>query len=140
MAPNTNRRDRIEIHLLHQLGWKQQDIAEYLGLTKRQVQYAICQPTTPRKQPGQLKIPDSPKHCRLVEFITTNSKTRRMPCSELLKALEWDVYKDIIQTALEQEGYGRRISRGKFFLTEKTDGGQIEVGTGTFAMDNRTMV
>ena len=50
MAPNTNQKDGIEIHLLYQLKWKQQDIAEYLGLTKQQVQYTICWPTTPQKQ------------------------------------------------------------------------------------------
>ena len=111
-------KQRVQIHTLHDLGWTYARIATHLDLTKRQVQYLIHQPKTPKKRTGRpIKI-NTPKRKLLVDFILSSSSIRRMSCLEIPMALDWEVSENTVRNALRMEGFHRRIARIKPFLSE----------------------
>lgn len=119
-------KQRIQVHTLRDLGWTITRIAQHLNLTETQVQYLIHQPITPQKRPGRPKKLTTPRRHQLIDFITSNSTTRKMPYIEVANALDWDVSEDTIRQALSSEGFFRRVARIKPYLSPQAQAKHLQ--------------
>ena len=113
------RDQRLEIHTLRELKWTYPKIATHIGISTRQAEYAAKQPLTPKKKKGRPPLLDTPKQKELVDYVSSSSKTRRMPYPEIPRRLDWTVCGATIRNALNKEGFHRRIARVKPVLTEE---------------------
>ena len=104
--PELNRDQRIKIHTLSQYaGWTPRRISKHLDVSIPQVYYAIHHRFTPQKQRcGPKSIIDTPHRARLVEFITTDRRTRRLRFCDVAIELQWNISETAIRKALAKEG------------------------------------
>ena len=104
--PELNRDQRIQIHTLSQYaGWTPRRISKHLDVSIPQVYYAIHHRFTPQKQRcGPKSIINTPNQKRLVEFYTTNRRTRHMRFCHIAAELGWKVSERAIRQALAKEG------------------------------------
>ena len=112
--PELNRDQRIQIHALSRYaGWTPRRISKHLNVSIPQVYYAIHHRFTPQKQRcGPKSIIDTPNRARLVEFCTTNRRTRRLRFCNVAAELGWNVSETAIRKALAKEG----IRKSSLFL------------------------
>ena len=103
--PELDRDQRIEIYTLSQCaGWTPRRISKHLNVSIPQVYYAIHHRFTPQKQRcGPKSIIDTPNRIRLVEFCTTNRRTRRLRFCHVAAELGWNVSEKAIRRALAKE-------------------------------------
>lgn len=67
----TTRDIRLQIRTLRTANWTYNQIARHLGLTKRQVQYALCTATlTPQRRSGRPPLLTPEETEELIEFIS----------------------------------------------------------------------
>ena len=78
--PDITRDQRIEINTLSLIaGWTPRRIAKKLGVTLNQVYYSFNHQLTPQKRrSGRKSIINTPYRARLIEFVISSKRTRRM--------------------------------------------------------------
>ena len=124
-TPLLTRDQRIQVQTLRGAGWSRGDIVCHfrsLGVlcTERQVQWAEAHRSTPQKHRcGVRSILDTPTRHRIIEFIISSQRTRRMSYIQLSEEMSLFVSEAIIRRALRKEGYFRRIARKKPPISEK---------------------
>ncbi|EKV10534.1 hypothetical protein PDIG_55890 [Penicillium digitatum PHI26] len=110
----------IQVLTLDSIDWSKQRIADYLGITRNQVRWAIARGTpTPRKPPGRV-----PKLIRsevddIITFITTNEINRRLSYEKLINILSLNISVDTLRRTLASRGYNRRVALGRPDIKEK---------------------
>ena len=118
---NTTRDERLKVYTLYyDAHWSIDQIMLQLNLTRRQVEYALQHRLTPQKHlTGARPKLNTPMRKRLIEWITTNKKTRREDWYAVPSIFHWNVGYHAIRAALHKEGYVRRVARQKPPLTEE---------------------
>lgn len=112
---------RLRARTLHEIGWSYPQIARHLGLTPRQVQYALTTVNlTPQRRSGRPPLLTPTEVDELIEFICASSYNRRMSLARLPAALGWTCSRHAIRTALRRAGFKRYIARRKPPITEAT--------------------
>ena len=102
-----NRDERIRVLTLRDAGFTYQQITAQLQLTYQQVQYT-CQShqATPKKAPGQIpKLSDDVD--KIIDFISSSKRTRRMPYYKVIQELDLPVGTTALSQALKKRGYSR---------------------------------
>ena len=116
-APETPRRhqisrdQRLQVQTLASLGLKYAEIAEELGITIRQVQYANTHRLTPqrRKRGRHSKLrPEQIEY--LMGWVCLSKKNRHTPYWKITVILHWDVLEYAIRYALKNQGFHRYFS------------------------------
>ena len=124
-TPLLTRDQRLQVQTLRDIGWSPGKITRHLRTlnvfcTERQVQYAEKHRLTPQKQRcGSKALFDTPARQRLVDFVTSSRRTRRMPYIEVNEEMGLSVSEITIRRALEKEGFHRRVARKKPYIFEK---------------------
>ncbi len=102
------------------LGLKYAEIAEELGITIRQVQYANTHRLTPQRRKrgrhGKLR-PEQIEY--LVEWVCSSKENRRTPYWKISVILHWNVSEFAIRHALKNQGFRRYIACRKPLISEK---------------------
>ena len=101
-----DRDQRIQISTLSQCaGWTPRKISKHLNVSIPQVYYAIHHRFTPQKQRcGRKSIIDTPSRRYLLEYCTSNRRTRSLRFVDVAAELNWDVSESAIRRALAKEG------------------------------------
>ena len=96
----------IKINTLSQCaGWTPRRISKHLNVSIPQVYYAIHHRFTPQKQRcGRKSIIDTPSRRYLLEYYTSNRRTRRLRFIDVAAKLNWNVSESAIRRALAKEG------------------------------------
>jgi transposase len=123
---NTTRDQRIEIHTLRTIGWNSSQIGRQLGLTARQVQYAVKQPLTPRKSTGRPSIVTAEILLQVIEWICTSTVHRRARWDQIPQRLGLNIGYYAIRHALRNAGFARRIARRKPPISERNREARLE--------------
>ena len=103
-----NRDDRIRVLTLRDAGLTYQQITSQLQMTYRQVQYT-CQShqTTPKKAHGQRPKLSEEDVDKVIDFISSSKRTRRMPYYKVIQELDLPVRTTALSRALKKRGYSR---------------------------------
>ena len=119
--PDLDRDQRIEIHTLSQCaGWTPHRISKHLNISIPQVYYAIHHRFTPQKQRcGRKSIIDTPSRRYLLEYCTSNRRTRRLRFIDVAAELNWNVSESAIRRALAKEGELEVSASISLYLTNK---------------------
>ena len=104
--PDVTRDQRIKIYTLsNHAGWTPKRIAKKLNVSLNQVYYSFHHQFTPQKgRSGRKSIINTPHRARLVEFVTSCKRTRRIRFIDVAFELGWDVSESAIRRALAKEG------------------------------------
>jgi hypothetical protein len=117
----TTRDQRIKIQAYYEAGQSIEWITSKLGLTKRQVWYALDNRVTPqRKNRGRNVVLDTPTRQRIIGHISLNRRTRREQWDSILLTLGLSCGPAAIATAMLREGYCRAVARTKPAISGKT--------------------
>jgi transposase len=76
-SKHNSRDQRRDIQLLHREGYTLNQIAQKEGLTRRQVQYAVKHPATPRKRSGRPLKMTAEELEYLIDWICSLKANRR---------------------------------------------------------------
>lgn len=118
-----NRDQRRDIQLLRRRGDSYEDIAQFLEVSIRAVQYTCNnkKATPQHKKAGRPAKLTSEEIDDLIEFIKGSRKTRRMTYEQLRKELysERDIGVEAIKYALRSRGYTRCVALRKPPISEK---------------------
>lgn len=119
-SKHTSRDQRRDVHVLHKNGFTQKQIAEHLGLTDRQVRYAIHQPATPKKRAGRPGKLTPVEVEMLIQWICASKANRRCPWYDIpIAAGLSHVSYYAVRYALRKAGFRRRAARRKPPISEK---------------------
>ena len=117
-----SRDQRIQIQILHGLGWPYTKIVKHYNheITFRQVQRACTSRPTPQKtQCGRKPFLDTASRKILVDFVCASAENRRLPFREIPLKLGWaHISERAIRLALQKEGFARRVTRRKPPISE----------------------
>ena len=103
-----NRDDRIRILALREAGFTYMQIASQLHITHNQVQYTCrSQQATPKKARGKTPKLSEEDVDRIIEWISSSKRTRRMPYYKVIRELELPVGTTALTRALKKRGYTR---------------------------------
>ena len=103
-----NRDDRIHILTLRDAGFTYLQIASMLHITHYQVQYTCqSQTATPKKARGKTPKLSEEDVDRIIEWISSSKRTRRMPYSKVVRELDLPVGATALARALKKRGYTR---------------------------------
>ena len=103
-----NRDDRIRILALREAGFTYMQIASQLHITHNQVQYTCrSQQATPKKARGKTSKLSEEDVDRIIEWISSSKRTRRMPYYKVIRELELPVGTTALTRALKKRGYTR---------------------------------
>jgi len=122
------RDQRIQACILHNTGLTYFDIAQRLGCTQRQVQYACQAPRfTPKKGRGRYMILSQSQQEELIEFVTASKNGRRYSYLQLSCIFNrWGVGEYTIRSALRKAGFKRYVARTKPPLSEANKRKRLE--------------
>ncbi|KAF2180178.1 hypothetical protein K469DRAFT_796305 [Zopfia rhizophila CBS 207.26] len=109
-------KERVRIHTLAELGWKQVDIARQLGIPQQTISICLKSPETPTKPKGRPPILDTPLRQLLVRHATEDAEQRRKTCEEIAHELGINVCRRLLIKAFEKELYHRRKATEKPFI------------------------
>ncbi|OJJ54501.1 hypothetical protein ASPSYDRAFT_160091 [Aspergillus sydowii CBS 593.65] len=102
------RDDRIRVLALRDAGLTYQQIASQLQMTLRQVQYTCqSQQATPKKARGQRPKLSENDIDKIIEFISSSERNRRMPHYKIIQELDLPVGTTALSRALKKRGYTR---------------------------------
>ena len=121
-SKSTTRDDRIRIQTLYQhAGFTIDQIALQLPqFTVRQIEYAIQNPATPKKQRcGRRPFLNTPRRKFLIDWICSSKINRRIPWEDIPDILGWPCGIDAIRAAFKKEGFARRNARTRPPISEK---------------------
>lgn len=85
-AADTSRERRREIQILRSVGLSQSQIAEHIGLSINQVQYALANPN-PRRRSGRPSQLTEEEIQQLIDFVTSSKEGRRLSYDQIPRAL-----------------------------------------------------
>lgn len=106
---------------MRDLGHTYKDIASHLGLSIRQVEYALSmKELTPRKPPGRRSQLTEAQLDKIEAFIRASQENRRMSYKKLIEALDLGVKEGCLVRALKRRGYARRLVSQKPPIFEMT--------------------
>jgi hypothetical protein len=74
---DTTRDQRLQVQTLHDTGFTYTQIRERLGLTLRQVQYAVRHRVTPKKRPGRPGILTQEEVDHIITWVCAMKGNRR---------------------------------------------------------------
>ncbi|KAL1966992.1 hypothetical protein VTN77DRAFT_3736 [Rasamsonia byssochlamydoides] len=104
----TTRDERIRIHLMRDLGYTYKQIASYIGLSIRQVQYACSiKDPAPKKPPGRRSQLSEAQLDAVEAFLRASEENRRMSYKKIIEALNLGVKGGCLALALKRRGYSR---------------------------------
>jgi IS30 family transposase len=118
-------KDRVRIHTLAELRWKQVAIASYLGVAQQTISNYLQSQETPTKPKGRPPTLDTPLQHLLVRHATKNAKQRRKTREEIAQELGINVCRRTLIKAFKKELYHRRKATQKPFLTNKHKSDQL---------------
>lgn len=103
-----NRDDRLRVLTLRDAGFTYQQISTHLRITHRQVQYTCqSQQITPKKAPGQPPKLSEEDVDRIIAFISSSKRTRRLSYAKVIQELGLPVGTESLARALKKRGYSR---------------------------------
>jgi transposase len=109
-----DRDDRIRVLALRDAGFTYLQISQQLQISYRQVQYTCqSQQATPKKPRGATPKLSEAEVDRIIEWITSSKRTRRMPYYKVIQELNLSVGKKALARALRKRGYTRCIALRK---------------------------
>ena len=127
-APETPPRKRStrdirrDVHLLRDIGWKQQDIATKLAISIDTVRYAIKTRATPQhnKAGRPSKLSDAQVD-EIITWISSSTRNRRLPFYKVTAELfpNSEISVDTLRYALKKRGYKRYVALRKPPLSAK---------------------
>jgi len=115
----TTRDQRLQAQTLHDIGLTYTQIRAHLGLTLRQIQYAIHHQLTPQKRPGRPSILTQEEVAEIIDWVCALKGNRRTPWAKIPIILELDVSYYAVRTALRKAGFSRRVARHKPPISER---------------------
>ena len=119
------RDQRIQVRTLRAIKWTRKDIVKHLksqgiDCTEKQIQYAEKIRSTSQKHRCDLKILlDTSARRRIVIFIESSKRTRRMSYIEVSEELQLYVSDKIMREIMRKENIFRKLIRHKSFIFEK---------------------
>jgi sulfur carrier protein ThiS len=99
-AGNTTRDQRLRVQTLREAGFTYEQIYKQLGLTLRQVQYAVNNPVIPKKRKGRPSILTSDEVELIITWVCQSKAHRRAPWAKIPTYLELDVSFYAVRNAL----------------------------------------
>jgi transposase len=115
----STRDQRLQIQTLRDIGLTYRQIHEQLGLTHRQIRYAISHRVTPKKRSGRPSILTQEEVNEIITWICFSKANRRTPWVKIPIILKLNVSYYYIRTALRNAGFARRVARRKPPLSER---------------------
>jgi hypothetical protein len=118
----TTRDDRIRIQTLYyHAGFTiDQIVLQLYPFTRRQVEYALQHPITPKKKAcGRRPFLSTPRRKFLIDWVCSSKINRRMPWEEIPDVFGWPCGIEAIRTAFKREGFARRNARTRPPISEK---------------------
>lgn len=135
-APSTPPRKRLtrdqrrDILLMRRLGYTYKNIADFLHVSQRAVQYTVekQKPTPQHSKAGRPPRLNKEEADRIEQFVTSSQKTRRMTYKQIAEALwpEGEVGHESVKSALHKRGYRRRIALRKPPLSEANKAARLQ--------------
>ena len=116
---DTTRDQRLQVQTLHDIGFTYTQIRKRLGLTLRQIQYAVRHRLTPKKKSGRPRVLTQEEIDTLIAWICTTKANRRTAWAKIPMILKLNVTRSVIRTALRNAGYARRVARRKPPISER---------------------
>ncbi|EED13759.1 annexin ANXC4 [Talaromyces stipitatus ATCC 10500] len=114
------RDDRIRVLTLRDAGLTYSQISSQLQISYRQVQYTCqSQQTTPKKARGQIPKLSETDVDKIIEWISSSKRTRRMPYYKVVQELELPVGTAALSRALKKRGYTRCKALAKSPLSDQ---------------------
>ena len=115
----TTRDQRLQAQTLHDIGLTYTQIRAQLGLTLRQIQYALHHRVTPQKRPGRPSVLTQEEVAEIIDWVCALKGNRRTPWAKIPDILELNVGYCAVRTALRNAGFSRRVARRKPPLSER---------------------
>ena len=119
------RDQRLQVRTLRAIKWTRRDIVKHLktqeiDCTERQIQYAKkIRSISQKRHCDSNALLDTSARRRIVTFIESSKRTRRMLYIEINEKLQLFVSKRTIREAMRKEEIFRRLIRHKSFIFEK---------------------
>ena len=113
---------RRDVHLLHDIGWKQKDIATKLSITIDTVRYAIKTRATPQHiKAGRPPKLSNTQVDEIITWISSSTRNRRLPFYRVTAELfpDGEISVDTLRYALKKRGYKRYVALRKPPLSVK---------------------
>ncbi|OJJ70948.1 hypothetical protein ASPBRDRAFT_43823 [Aspergillus brasiliensis CBS 101740] len=109
-----DRDDRIRILTLRDAGFTYEQIVNQLHISYRQVQYTCqSQQVSPRKAKGNAPKLSDEEVDRIIQWISSSKRTRRLPYHRVIEELQLPVGVAALARALKKRGYSRHIALQK---------------------------
>jgi transposase len=116
---HTTRDQRLQAQTLHDIGLSYAQIRAHLGLTFRQISYAIRHRLTPQKRSGRPPVLTQEEVVEIIDWVCALKGNRRTPWAKIPIILELNVGYHAARNALRKAGFSRRVARRKPPISER---------------------
>ena len=138
-STQTTRDDRIRVATLRDAGLTYEQISKQLGLTPHQVQYAVKQPSTPRKRSGRPSTLNQEEVDKIIRWMNASEENRRTSWMKIPAILELDVGYYAVRNALRKAGFRRKVARDEA-PTTRSEIGDVNGGHEQRIMEEDTLI
>ena len=109
-----NKAQKIQVYTFTRIHWSPRRITVHLNITQHQIRYTQSYRLTPQKQRcGSKPYFDRFSRTRLIYYIRSSKKKKRMRYCDFVERMGWDVSKSIIRQILQKKKLHRRVARKK---------------------------
>jgi hypothetical protein len=115
----STRDQRLQAQTLYDTGLTYAQIRTQLGLTFRQVQYAVSHRLTPKKRHGRPPILTQEEVNNIIVWIYVLKANRRTPWIKIPISFKLNIGYYCVRRALRNAGFARRVVRRKPSLSER---------------------